>query len=319
MEVTLTRLCQPHVLPITFEQVHVIIGACLQGCHQLILMVDEVVFHLVSLLHAVVGQVAKQIHFTSRHLRHLQCEMRKEIVAFRVVVVVFIIAHIVTPILVFVIQVIDALFISEEHCMVVGVIILHMFYPHGRHILIQNLETAVFIASREDEGTVMVEDELVHLHQCRTQIFHVIVPSAVLSHDIFQFVHRIAHGIAPVGDREVHLLMGIVGVDVCIGSHFYLDTHTRFQYREGCLCNRFGLSVLEDVQTVVARHQQLRVLIRQGQPIVAVVHFCADGRFVVVDALFFKTCHVLAGQQVAGCPVCITVCDGIGVSLILRL
>ena len=114
--------------------------------------------------------------------------------------------------------------------MVVGVVKLHVFHPHGRHVLIQNLEAPVFVASREDEGTVVVEDEFVHLHQGGTQVFHVVVPTSVLSHDILEFIHGIAHVIAPVVDGEIHLLVRFVGVYVGIGSHLNFHAHPRFQY-----------------------------------------------------------------------------------------
>ena len=112
-------------------------------------MVYQVVFHPVRLLHAVVGQVAKQIHIPSCHLRHLQGEMCEEVVTLRVVRHVLSITHIVATVLVFIVHVHGALLVCVEQGMVVCVVILHAVHPHGRHILAQNLETPVLIARRK--------------------------------------------------------------------------------------------------------------------------------------------------------------------------
>ena len=76
----------------------------------------------------------------------------------------------------------------------------------------------------------MIEDEPVHLHQCGAQVLHMVVPTSVLHDDIFQFSHGIAHCVAPVIHCEIHLLMTVKCVDVRIGSHIDVHSHTWFQH-----------------------------------------------------------------------------------------
>ena len=154
-------------------------------------MVDDVVFHLVVRVDAVVCEVAVEVYIAFGNWRHLQGEVGHEVVARGVCVGVVAVAQEEASVLVFVVEIVCALFVYEEVGMVVCVVKFHAVNPHGGGVGVEHLEASIFVACIEDESSVVVEDELVDLHVRWLDVRDMGVPSPILHDDVFKFADGI--------------------------------------------------------------------------------------------------------------------------------
>ena len=122
-----------------------------------LLVVKDVVLHLGFFAVLIVGEVTVEVNVASRYLRHLESEVRHEVVALSVVLHIVAVAHIVLSVLIHIVAVIDALFVREKDGMVIGLFKDHVVHPHRRLVFVKNLKASVFVAGREDEIAVVLE------------------------------------------------------------------------------------------------------------------------------------------------------------------
>ena len=273
-----------------------------------------VIVHARPFVEAAVGQVAVDIYVHVGDRKHLQFEMNHGIVGLHVRIGSVVFAHKEAPVLGLVVAVGDAVARSGhvQHVVIVGVDVFHVGHPHARICELHRLHAAVFVAGGENQLRIMLEDGAVARHPQRMGDHDRIVGASVLADHHAQVVVDVADGVAVGINREIHLLVGAVEVDVGLGAHLAADVDHPFADHEAHLQESIvGVILRIDFQQVVAGDGETEVAVGQRDGIMDVVGGSGVGEFVVLHVGEVEPVEHFAVDQRRGRPVGVAMIDAV--------
>jgi len=191
---------------------------------------------------------------------------------------------------------------------------LNMVKPHSGMLDVQYFELMKLIAGIEDELTVVLPRSPLMIQQVRGDIDAGIVFTPVLHDDGVKLFVRIGDGQVVIIDRESHLLMAGIMVDVSIRRGFKPHRHERFYdiklyFKQSLVVIVF----IEDGQAVVATELQLATVVGQAELVVGIEHGGIDGVSIVFYGVVVEAAEPVALEDVLrGAPVGFAVLQMVG-------
>ena len=262
------------------------------------------------------GEFALQIYFAlGQQFAWLKGEMRHDVVGLIVAAGgSFGISDGETPELRLVVEILRlrARLVHIHRGVVVGLKEIDFPHIHIKRIHIHGFHASVFVAGIENECGVVVIHHVVACHHHRAGNGHGIVGARILAHHSGEFFVGIADGALLMHQLNAHLLMRIVVVHIgaCGDAHRHIH-HLLAHAEAGLKQHRFGVVLLVNAQQIVARFQNLHLLVRKGEIVVKIVCHSAFALDEIGDVGLIKPAHIFVLQQLRRLPIGITVSDAI--------
>ena len=186
----------------------------------------------------------------------------------------------------------------EKRSMIVWFEPINAVHSCGCTVHIEYLETMILVACGEDKLSVVRELHRIGATDVWHKPLHTTVPTAILHHNNLQFSVRVKNRQPSEPNRQGHLLMAVVEVDIGIAAQlgydaclFLVKTKAGFEYR------LFFHILLVNANTIVATQTQTEFLIRNTKPIVCVDLCGVETLFEVFYELVVKSLQEIAFEE----------------------
>ena len=227
-----------------------------------------VVFHSTVGIEGLPRPVAAYIDIASLQARRLQEEMHHNVLCRCGIVIIVGTSQYKDTVLVFGITVRMVDRCREKRSMIVWFEPIDAVHSCGCTMHIEYLETMILVACGEDKVAIVRKLYRIGATDVWHKPLHTTVPTAVLHYNNLQFSVRVENRQTTEANRQGHLLMTVVEVDIGIAAQlgndaclFLVETKAGFEHR------LFFHILLVNANTIVATQTQTEFLIRNTKPI----------------------------------------------------
>ena len=145
--------------------------------------------------------------------------MGQEVVAFRVIARVVLVAKNTLTVLVFIVDLVTRRVVRHDFCMVERVVPTNAIYVHTCQMTGKHLKLAVFVACLENQVLVVLPNQFVTHRRGGARIDNGIIPPAVLKYHCFYLILNVALRQSARIDTHGQLLVLVVPVCFSVGGH----------------------------------------------------------------------------------------------------